>query len=460
MNQRALKKAADYMHGWLQTLYEHDTIPGFVVAVAHKGKLVFNEAYGYANLEKKEKMTPQHIFRVASHSKTFTATAVMQLQEQGSLRIDDQITDYLVWLKDHKDKRWQTVTIRQLLSHGAGVIRDGEKSDYWQLEYPFPDKTQLKKEILACDLVIDNNTKLKYSNYGYSLLGMLIEKVSKESYHDFVKRNIIKPLGLKNTGPEIDNQVEKRLVTGYSRKDFNGQRLPVTSVRTNGMAAATGFYATAEDLCTYFTAHSLGSGKLLNDESKKEMQKTHWTAEHTHDKEEYGLGLDIDYINEHRLIGHGGGFPGNITKSYYDPEEQLAIILLTNANGVKSGHLDSNIVKLLDYFNDNCAQSSRFEKYEGHNMDLWGIRDVLAIGNKLAVGWGASWEPFANPDELEHLKDNIFKITKTTSWDSYGEQVKFELDRSGKVMSINFAGSTLIPVKEYIDKSLKRGRIG
>lgn len=123
-----------------------------------------NEAYGYADLEKKTKLTPQHIFRIASHSKTFTATALMQLQEQGKLRIDDYVIDYLPWLKGHKDKRWQKITIRQLMSHGAGVIRDGLNADYWQLERPFPAQEELKGEILEADIDIDNNTKLKYSN--------------------------------------------------------------------------------------------------------------------------------------------------------------------------------------------------------------------------------------------------------------------------------------------------------
>lgn len=86
MKKRALDKSLDFMKDWLRFLHEQGEVPGFVVAVSYKGKLLFNEAYGYANLESKEKMTPQHAFRVASHSKTFTATAIMQLHWPAVLR--------------------------------------------------------------------------------------------------------------------------------------------------------------------------------------------------------------------------------------------------------------------------------------------------------------------------------------------------------------------------------------
>jgi D-alanyl-D-alanine carboxypeptidase len=147
---------SSYLKDWLRFRYEREDIPGFVVAVSQDGKTLLNESYGYADVEAQVKMTPEHVFRIASHSKTFTATAIMQLQEKGKLKIDDPVSDYLPWLKDHKDKRWLNVTIRQLLSHGAGVIRDGLDSDYWQLYRAFPDSNELKQDILKTALILDN----------------------------------------------------------------------------------------------------------------------------------------------------------------------------------------------------------------------------------------------------------------------------------------------------------------
>ena len=459
MNEKALERSLEYMKDWLRFRYEREDIPGFVVAVAHKGEVLFNEAYGYAELEKKEKLTSAHIFRIASHSKTFTATAVMQLQEQDKLRIDDPVVKYLPWLNKHNDKRWQNVTIRQLLSHGAGVIRDGLEQGYWSLERPFPDEERFKQDILETELVLDNNIKMKYSNYGYTLLGLVIEAVSGQPYNQYVTDNIIKPLGLKNTGPEFTKQIEKDLVTGYSRVENDKKRLPIVQIDTRAMSPATGFYSTSEDLCNYFTAHIVGSGKLLSDESKKEMQRVHWKVEGTKKKEEYGLGLEIEYENRRKLFGHSGGFPGFVTQSFCDPKNELVVIVLTNGLRSWAGYIAHCIIKNLDYFQDNWKTSTKLGKYEGRFMAFWSLIDVVAIGNKLICANPSIWEPFKNPEELEHKEGNSFKVSKAPSFSSPGELVHFNF-KNDKVDSVIYAGEEIFPEKEYLKNLSGKKRVG
>lgn len=377
MQKRALQESVKFIRSWLAYMYEHEDVPGFVVAIAHKGKVVFNEAYGYANLENQTKLAPQHIFRIASHSKTFTATALMQLQEQGKLRIDDYVVDYLPWLKNHTDKRWQKVTLRQLMSHGAGVIRDGLHADYWQLGQPFPDSAELKKEILAAELVIDNNIKLKYSNFGYSLLGMVVEAASGQPYNKYVSQHIVGALGLESTGPEYNSDVDGKIVTGYTRKEIDKKRLPIAQIDTHAMSAATGFYAAAADLCTYFSAHFAGSEKLLDDESKKEMQRTqfHAYAPYGHDHSDYGLGMEIEYVGKRRLIGHGGGFPGHITESLADPKDELVVVALTNCLDSPATSIAKGIFGIVDYFEQNLPEGKPkhdMQKLAGRYYSLWG----------------------------------------------------------------------------------------
>lgn len=132
------KHTLTFINSWLTLRQKWETYPGFVVAIAKDGKLLFNNAYGLANLEDNIPMTPDHVFRIASHSKTFTATAIMQLHESGKLQLDDLAVSYLPWLQRHKDERWKTVTLRQLMSHSAGVVRDGLDANYWRLQRDFP----------------------------------------------------------------------------------------------------------------------------------------------------------------------------------------------------------------------------------------------------------------------------------------------------------------------------------
>lgn len=464
MNQKALDKSLSYVSSWLRFKFDREDIPGLAVAIAHKGKLIFNEAYGYADLEKKTKLTTDHIFRIASHSKTFTATAIMQLQEQGKLRIDDYACNYIGWLKEHDDKRWQKVTIRQLLSHGAGVIRDGENADYWQLDRPFPNDSQLKDELLKSKLIVDNNLRLKYSNYGYSLLGQLIAVVSGIPYNQYVTDNVVKPLNLTATGPEFKPEIESRLVTGYSRQEINKTRLPIAPIDTRGMAAATGFYSTAADLCAYFTAHFVGSGKLLDDESKKEMQRVQFHAD-TPDQdndEDYGLGLELEHLDERKTIGHGGGFPGHITKTIADPKDQIVVVALTNCLGGPASAVAKGIFNCLDYFNENVkdeAPKHDVSHLEGRYIDLWSMLDIVITGDKIAVAFPDSWLPLVSPDELERINNHTFKIAKTGSFYSEGEMVKFNV-KDSRVQNITYAGMAMQPEGVWKKKMAQLKMIG
>lgn len=460
MNKQALDHSVEFIKSWLQFRYDHDEIPGFVVAISHKGKLLCSEAYGFADLEKKTKLTVDNIFRIASHSKTFTATALMQLQEQGKLRLDDYAVDYLTWLKPHKDKRWLKVTLRQLMSHGAGMIRDGVDADYWQLQRPFPDEAELQKELLESELVIDGNVKLKYSNYGYSMLGMIINKVSGSSYNEYVIKNIVTPLGLVNTGPEYTDSIKSKIVTGYTRRDVDKVRLPIANVDTRAMASATGFYSTAQELCTYFAAHAVGTNKLLDDESKKEMQRTHFRAKvpGQDNDEDYALGLEIEYLSKRKTIGHGGGFPGHITKSLADSKDELVVVALTNCIDGPAQSIVKGIYGIIDYFQENTPATKPkhdMSKFEGRYMNLWGMTDIVVTGDKVIATYINTWHPLSFPEELEYVNETTLKVTETDSFSSEGELVHFSL-KGNKVETINYNGSTMWPEDVWMAKQKQR----
>ena len=140
-----LKAAVKYIAGWLDVNYRDSRLPGFVVAIQHGDELVFNQAYGYADQVNKVAMQPEHVFRIASHSKTFTATAIFQLYEAGKLRLDDKISTYLEWFASKKDREVASITIRHFLNHASGLIRDRVNSSFWQLERNFPDQAELRE---------------------------------------------------------------------------------------------------------------------------------------------------------------------------------------------------------------------------------------------------------------------------------------------------------------------------
>lgn len=448
----ALEQSVALVKTWLPARFASADLPGLAVAVSHRGSLLLNEAYGWADVEQAVPLTPAHQFRVASHSKTFTATAVMLLVEEGRLRLDDPVAQHVPWLRRHHDPRWQHVTLRQLLSHGAGVIRDGLDTDYWQLERAFPQADRFQAEMQETDLVVENNTRLKYSNYGYTLLGRVVEAASGQPYNEFVTQRIVKPLGLDDTAPEYAPGMN--LATGYSRRESQ-RRQPLPHVSTHAMSPATGFCSTAADLARYFTAHMVGSGELLSDESKKEMQRTAWTAKTpgTPERTEYGLGMIIQPMEDRRLFGHSGGFPGFITLSAADPDSGVVVVALTNADG-PAASIVKGIYQTISYFQAHGSESPPAHdgrRLEGHYANLWGEMLLVAVGDRMVTADPGSWEPFTAPEVLEFVDDDTLRIVETSGFGSEGELVRFRF-RDGQVEQVRHAGSTMWPIQAWRER--------
>jgi len=452
MDRRSLERAADYVRSWLAYRYPYSNLTGYVVAISWRGEMIVDEANGQADVVRGSALTPGHIFRVASHSKTFTATALMQLAEKGRLRLDEPVVSFLPWLSGHRDRRLRQVSVHQLLSHGAGVTRDGRDCDFWQLERPFPDAAQLRDEVLGAALVTEPNLALKYSNIGYSLLGMVVEEAGGQGYADYVIDHIVKPLGLSFTGPEWPGR-GPAAVTGHTRRDATGQRRPIPAVDTRAMAAATGFYSTAAELCRYFTAHMCGSGQLLSDASKREMQRVQW---HVHNPgselhEDYGLGLHLEEVGGRVTYGHGGGFPGQITRSMAEAASGLVVVVLTNCADGPASEMARGIFGVLDFFERHHEPArARWKGLEGRYANLWSVRDVVGAGARLVATSPDTWQPFKQCEELEPVTRDTWRIADTSSFGSAGERVTFTR-QDGVVKQARFAGMSAWPELHWAD---------
>lgn len=436
------KHTLEFLDSWLEYRLLWSEVPGYQVTIAKDGKTIFSQAYGTADIETKQKLTTKHIFRIASHSKTFTATAIMQLAEKKKLRIDDEVVEYLGWLKRHKDARWKEVTIRQLMSHSAGIIRDGAKSDYWQLIEPFPNKKRLHESVLAAKLVLEPNIRLKYSNFGYALLGEIIEEVTGQTYGEYVNENIIKPLGLKNTFPEVQSGMRDKMSSGYSRLSLKHEFIKLSAGNTDALAPATGFCSTAEDMAVYFSAQRVGSKKLLSDVSKREMQRIQWNA-YPEGEGSYGMGLEIDRFGDRDVLGHSGGFPGHVSRTMFDPRDGYVISILANSDNAEPGQMARGITAIIDGLGEQQPKKSLL-KFEGLYADLGTVVHILVRGEELVLIWPNWWRPFDELEHLEYVDKNTLKIVKTNSYYSDGELIKFRFKKQ-KVEYIVNAGSTMFP---------------
>lgn len=439
-DEAALAGALDYVRSWLPWRLPRARVPGCQVAVAHRGEVVLSEAWGVADEATGEALRPDHVFRVASHSKTFTATLALQLAEEGRLRLEDPVVEHLGWLRGHPDERLGWTTLGQLLEHGSGMVRDGADTDYWQLSRPFPQEEAFREEILGAALVTDPDVALKYSNYGYTLAGLVLEAVTGQGYAELVAERLTGPLDLAGTVAEPVAGAP-RLVAGHGRLEASRPRRRVPHVDTAAMAPATGFASTATDLARWFSAHMVGSGLLLPDRVKRRMQRTRWHAERMRGAHvDYGIGLMVEHVGERRTFGHGGGFPGQITRSMADPAAGLVVVVLTNAADGPANDIAKGILGVVDHHVTRVGQPrpTGLQGLEGRWVNLWEQLDLLVSGEVVAVAEPDSWAPLAEPDELAVGEDGVARVVATSSFGGAGEPVALQADGT-----LRYAGATM-----------------
>jgi CubicO group peptidase (beta-lactamase class C family) len=459
LDPERLRAAAAYVDSWLAINFDNSRLPGVQVAIRQGQELVLSKAFGHADLEAGEPLTTDHLFRIASHSKTFTATGLMQLKEAGLLNLDDPVRRHLDWFESTRDDRIAEVTVRQLMTHAAGVVRDGDDSDFWQLLRPFPDAAELREYLSTARLVYDSDERFKYSNYGYGYLGLVIEAVSGLPYGEYVTDNIVERLGLESTGPDLDAAAKARLARGYGIELFHGTRRAFEHAGTRALAAATGFYSNAEDVCLYFAAHFFGDTRLIGDPSKRQMQQCPWTPEGTH--QAYGLGL-VRYPRERWApFGHGGGFPGFITNTQFDPRRAIVVSVLTNATDGPADRIVSGIYNILDTFQEAAdpvdPRAIEIERFAGRFYSTWGPLDVVAAGGKLfgldPLWWTKSrtaerWQGLEDADELVVCDETTLTIQRGGGFGMSGEEIRYDFDETGSARSITYAGRTMLPWPE------------
>lgn len=438
----AIKQVGHIIDLWMPLKIKYDKTPGISIAIAHKGKVIYAKGFGFADLAHKDKADKNTPYHIASHSKMFTAVAIMKLVEDGKIRLDDHVVDYLPWFKaktKHSDSA--NITIRQILSHTSGIFRDGDTPQWVTGKFP----KDLQKSFSPKSLVIENSTTFKYTNYGYSLLGLVIQKASGLKYEDYVTKHIIKPLGMNNTYPDYSDGI-KNIATGYSADVPDTKRIAFGHYVTNAYAPATGFVSNAIDMIKFISSLSLDSDskKVLTRESIKEMARPHAK---TGDKDEYGLGLDIGYFGNRKTIGHGGGFSGFVTRTILDTKDDVSVAVFSNSLGSSASEIAEGILDSISRFvNNQMEYSSNIKfshsKYEGIYRNVWGDSVVSKIGNILIDFSPMASNPLrASARLVPTPKSNIFVIKSKNVFGSYDEEVVFSDFKNGKASKLK-VGST------------------
>lgn len=437
-----LQVALDYLPQWIGYQVRATEVPGCVVSVGYGGLRIFNQAWGCADLSTNAPLTVGHRFRVASHSKTFTAVALLKLREQGLVGLDDPVGRHVDKL--HPDVA--SATIAQVLSNSAGIVRDGFDSGYWAGRSPFPDAADLRRDLLEPP-TIAAASRLKYSNHGFGLAGLAIESITGEPFADWVEREVLRPLGLDDTFVDVPSHGVERLAQGHSGKTLLGRRLVFPGGQsTQALAPATGFISTAADLVEFYGQLDPDADTdLLTPASRRELVRRQWTASHTLEPFFYGLGTVSGDVDDWQWFGHSGGFQGYITQTIVIAGQQLAISVLTNAIDGPAHSWAQGVAKILKRYKSEGAPAGDNADWRGRWWSVWGPVDLVPMGDKVLMAMPGMGDPFLKATELRVEGPDAARVIEGDSFGIFGEEATRIRDETGAITAIQLGSGTFVP---------------
>jgi CubicO group peptidase (beta-lactamase class C family) len=310
------------------------------VLVADNGKVIYQKGFGLANMEWNIPNAPDTKFRLGSITKQFTATLILQLVEQGKIKLDGKLLDYL---PEYRNDTGAKVTIHQLLSHTSGIPSYTSLPGFLQSvsRNPFTVDDFIKK-YTSGDLEFEPGSKFVYNNSGYFLLGAIIEKVTGKPYEQVVKENIFDPLGMKNSGYDHWGTILNKRATGYTSTLKGYHTAPYLDMSIP--YAAGSLYSTVEDL--FLWDQALYGERILSAKSKELMFKPNLNDY------AYGLFIRNATLGPNKFavptVFHGGGIHGFNTTLVRMPGEKRLIVLLDNAeHGQYLQRITLNIMSIL-----------------------------------------------------------------------------------------------------------------
>jgi len=429
---------------WVEYQLAVNAVPGASVAVVHDQELLFVDGFGLANPEKGQAAGPGTIYSICSNSKLFTSIAVMQLRDAGRLRLDDHVADHLEWFAiEDAHPNDEPITIRRILTHSSGLPRESDYP-YWSGPgYVFPTHEEIVDRLAEQTTLYPSGRYYQYSNLGLTLAGEIVAAASARPFDEYVRTQILDPLGMSDTFTEIPAVHHgSRMAVGYTARNRDGSRDPMPLFQARGIAPAAGFASTAEDLARFasWQLRLLGRGgdEVLRSATLREMQRVHWVDPDW--RTTWGLGFVVRKAGESTLVEHGGACPGYYSQVAIEPKTKLGVVILSNAIGTEVDLYVEQAIELVgpavkaarDNPQDSPARDSELDRYVGIYDSDWGQEAVVRWEDGLALVSLNTRKPEKRLQKLTKTGEHTFRRIRKDD-ESLGETVVFEVNEDGNV---------------------------
>ena len=407
-------------------------VPGLVLGVACGSERTWTRGFGLADRERRLPATDTTTFRIASISKVFTAMAVMQLRDAGRLSLDDPVAEHLDWFRPANAGEHPPVRVRHLLTHTSGLPTNSAATDFNAMTQPTAGAliAALPEERLR----FEPGTDSKYSNLGFAVLGQLVAEVSGRPFEVYLRRELLEPLGLDRTVPHPTQEAVQAV--GYRPRVSGTGREPAEFLHLASFTPAGGMATTGDDMLR-FTRFLLGptrSPEVLDPETVREMQRVQHPVG---DRGGSGLAWAVERGPEMHVVYHGGGLPSQTSHLRLDLENELGVIVLTNAMDAGADAYAREALSLLRLAAESEASAEPRRqrrsptdytgRYRFREFELWVVRlggrtwviDPVGLFDPLAG------RPSTTAMELVPTGEHRFRVV--SGW-AKGETASFAVD--------------------------------
>ena len=439
----ALGEAMRAAELWIDGQRRYRRIPAISAALVRGDTTVWAKGFGTTDRAGRILATPDTIYSICSISKLFTAVALMQQWERGTVALDAPIERYLPWARLADDPRDSVpITLRGLLTHSAGLPREADFPYWTGPDFAFPSQAQVRVAIREQTPLYPASTTWQYSNLGLTLVGETVEAVSGTPYADYVHANILGPLGLDDTRAGIPAQLYgQQMAVGWGALEADGTRPEVGLFDPAGITPAAGFTASVADLAKFaswtFRLASSGEEEVLRPSTLREMQRVHYISPDW--ETSWGLGFSVRQEGGTTVVGHGGACPGYRSVLMLAPSEGMGVAVAMNAMDDPGG-IARGIAALVKA----RGEAAPFDPVAGVDLaDYAGVYSGQPWDSDfMLIPWagGLTWldpdavEPARALWRLKPLGGDRFRVV--TDKGAEREAVTFERDAAGQVRAI------------------------
>jgi CubicO group peptidase (beta-lactamase class C family) len=431
---------------WLNAMQKYDELPGVSAIALQDQEVIWKGAYGMANPETGLEMSTNTICSICSISKLFTSVAIMNLYEDGALRLDDEIQDILPEYNLNQQYDLSgPVTIRNLLTHSSGLPRENAWPHWTDPELEFPTKEQILERLEEQQTLYPSSTYFQYSNLAMALLGFVVEEVSGQSYDDYIRELILNPLELDDTRTDMPEELwGSQLAVGHSYETMDGVQERVAMFEPNGVTPAAGFSSTVEDMATFaawqFRLYDSEEEEILHPATIKNMHNIHWMDSDFGTS--WGLGFSVyKGPDDKKWVGHGGHCPGYKTTLMMNPETKIAYSVMINSSNPNPGKYARGIHSILSKAKDiepaEEELAAELAEYAGYYQGevMRSTSYVGTWGDKLVMMGIPSDNPGSFNTYRRVEKDHFVRIRDNKE---DGESMRFIRNETGEIVQMKY----------------------